>query len=179
MELKEDKIRSNIDFKLTSLMISIRDFIRPRENVLKEVNIEPGFRVLDFGCGPGSYSVCAARLVGRKGKIYAADIHPLAIESVTKRAKRAGLNNIETIQTNCKTRLPDNCIDVVFLYDVFHGFGEPERFLKEFHRVLKPGGVLSFSDHHLKGEKIIQAVTGSSLFKLANSNKHTFSFKKS
>jgi len=178
VDLKEDKIRSNLDFKLTSLMISIRDFIRPRENVLKEVNIKPGFRVLDYGCGPGSYSICAARLVGQKGKIYAADIHPLAIESVTRRAKRAGLNNIETIRTNCKTGLSDNSVDVVLLYDVFHGFGEPERFLKEFHRVLKPGGVLSFSDHHMKEEKIIQAITGSSLFELMESKKHTLSFAK-
>lgn len=178
MEGKEGKIRSNLDFRIMSLMLSIRDLIRPRKSVLKEVNIKPGFRVLDYGCGPGSYSICAAGLVGEKGRVYAADIHSLALESVTRRAKAAGIDNIETIRTSCETGLPDGSMDVVMVYDVFHHFNESERLLGEFHRVLKPGGVLSFSDHHMKEEKIIRAVTKSGLFKLIKSNKHTYSFGK-
>lgn len=176
--MKKSNIVSIIDFKMLSLLISIRDFIKPRENILKEVKIKPGFCVLDYGCGPGSYSVCAGKIVGKKGKIYAADIHPLALKSVRKKAERAGLGNIETILTNGKTGLSDNSIDVVLLYDVFHHFSEPEAFLKEFHHVLKPEGLLSFSDHHMKEAKIISSVTNSGLFTLMESNKHTFSFNK-
>jgi ubiquinone/menaquinone biosynthesis C-methylase UbiE len=159
-----------------SLMLSVRDLMRPRESVLGEVDIKPGFRVLDYGCGPGSYSICAARLVGDGGRVYAADIHPLAAKTVARRAKAAGLGNVETIRTSRETGLPDGGVDVVMVYDVFHHFGEPERLLGEFHRVLKPGGVLSFSDHHMKKEEIVPAVTGSGLFELKKINRHTYSF---
>lgn len=168
-----------MDFRATSLMLKIRDIIRPREDILKEVKMGPGSRVLDFGCGPGSYSICAGKLVGDGGKIYAADIHPLALKSVRKKAERAGLNNIETILTNGKTGLSDGSMDVVFVYDVFHHFKDQEAYLREFHRVLKPGGLLSFSDHHMKESDIVSAVTNSGLFRLLETNKYTFGFGKS
>jgi ubiquinone/menaquinone biosynthesis C-methylase UbiE len=177
--MKKISFISNVDFRVTSLMLKIRDIIKPREVVLKEVKIEPGFHVLDFGCGPGSYSICAGRLVGDGGKIYATDIHPLALKSVRKKAGKAGLKNVETVLTNGKTGLSDGSVDVVMLYDVFHHLREPEALLKEFHRVLKPGGLLSFSDHHMKEADIVSSVTNSGLFKLLETNKYTFGFGKS
>ncbi|MCK4241915.1 MAG: methyltransferase domain-containing protein, partial [Dehalococcoidia bacterium] len=60
-----------------SLTYKFRDLRLPRMDILKEVGIEPGFHVLDYGCGPGSYTIPLAELVGESGKIYALDIHPL------------------------------------------------------------------------------------------------------
>jgi ubiquinone/menaquinone biosynthesis C-methylase UbiE len=169
---------NNIGFKMMSLFFKIRDLIRPREEVLKEVKIKPGFHILDYGCGPGSYSICASKLVEEKGKVYAVDIHPLAIRSTEQRAKKAGLKNVEGIVTDCKTGLTKNSIDVAFLYDVFHDLSDPEGVLAELHRILKPGGILSFSDHHMKEGAIISSITKSGLFKLMESHKHTLSFAK-
>jgi hypothetical protein len=42
----------------------IRDFFRPRRDIVKEVGIKEGFHVLDYGCGPGSYVTAVAELVG-------------------------------------------------------------------------------------------------------------------
>ena len=55
-------------------------------DVLNEAGIEPGFCVLDYGCGPASYMVPLAQLVGTSGEIHALDIHPLAIKRVQKKA---------------------------------------------------------------------------------------------
>jgi ubiquinone/menaquinone biosynthesis C-methylase UbiE len=77
------------------------------------VGIKPGFHVLDYGCGPGSYIIPTAELVGKSGKIYAPDIHPLAIQMVQSIASKNQLKNVETILSDCKTGLPDNSIDVV------------------------------------------------------------------
>lgn len=173
-----DNKMNDIGFKIMSFFFEVRDIIRPRKEILKEVKIELGFHILDYGCGPGSYSVCAGKLVGEKGKVYAVDIHPLAIRSAKQRAKKAGLKNVEGIVTDCKTGLSKSSIDVAFLYDVFHGLGNPEGVLAELHRILKPGGILSFSDHHMKEEAIISSITKSGLFKLMESHKHTFSFAK-
>ena len=78
-----DKPMPSIGFKLMSLMFKVRDFFRPRLDVLKEAGIESGVCILDYGCGPGSYMVPLAKLVGPAGKIYALDIHPLAIKKVS------------------------------------------------------------------------------------------------
>ena len=70
---------SSIGFKLMSLMFKVRDIFRPRLNLLKEAELESGFYILDYGCGPGSCLESLAELTGPSGRIYALDINPLAI----------------------------------------------------------------------------------------------------
>jgi len=65
-----------------AFFFKIRDFIRPRLDIVKEIGLEEGFRVLDYGCSPGSYILPVAELIGKSGKIYALDINPAAIEMV-------------------------------------------------------------------------------------------------
>jgi hypothetical protein len=50
-----NKIESNFGFKLMALTFNLRDLLRPRIDILKEAGIKPGYHVLDYGCGPGSY----------------------------------------------------------------------------------------------------------------------------
>ena len=173
-----DKPMSGFHFGLMSFGYKFRDLFLPRQNVLAEVGIKPGSRVLDYGCGPGGYIVAAAELVGKSGKIYALDIHPLAIQKVKDIVSKKNLTNVATICSDCKTGLPDNSMDVVLFYDINHGLSSPNEVLAELHRVLKPKGVLSFSDHHLAGDAIVSAITGNGLFKLLSKGKNTHSFTK-
>jgi len=85
---------------------------------------------------------------------------------------------VETILSDCQTGLPDNSLDVVLLYDIFHHLGDRDRVLKELHRVLKPDGVLSFSDHHMKESEIVSQVTNSRLFRLSRKGQRTYTFLK-
>jgi ubiquinone/menaquinone biosynthesis C-methylase UbiE len=173
-----DKPKSNLDFKLMSLTYKFRDFFLPRMNILEEVGIKLGFHVLDYGCGPGSYIIPLAELVGESGKIYALDIHPLAIQRVQSIAEKKQLTNVEITRSDCKTGLSDNSVDVVLLYDTFHTLGDPNGVLKELHRILKPNGILSFSDHHKKEDEIVSKVTNRGLFRLSRKGKRTYSFLK-
>jgi ubiquinone/menaquinone biosynthesis C-methylase UbiE len=169
---------SDFGFKAMAFTFKIRDFLRPRKNIVKEVGIEEGFHVLDYGCGSGSYVTAVAELVGKSGKIYALDIHPLAIEMVKKIAAKNQLTNVETILSDRKTGLPDNSINVVLLYDVFHDLTNPNGVLEEIHRVLKPDGILSFSDHHMKENEALTELTNRGLFKLLKKGESTYSFLK-
>lgn len=174
-----DKQQSNLHFRFMSFGFRFRDFFQPRKKVLAEVNIEPGFNVLDYGCGPGSYTTVAAKLVGETGMVYALDIHPLAVKQVQKMAAKRNLSNIETILSDCATGLPDASIDLALLFDTFHELEKPQAVLAELHRVLKPDSVLSFNDHHLKEEReIILGVTGGGLFRIANSGNGVYTFTK-
>jgi len=173
-----EKPKSNLDFRGMALYYRFRDLFLPRMNILKEVGIEPGFCVLDYGCGPGSYIIPLAELVGASGKIYALDIHPLAVQRVQGIASKKQLTNVKTICSNCKTGLPDSSIDVVLLYDTYHNLGDPDGVLAELHRVLKPNGILSFSDHHMKETEIVSKLTSGGLFRLSRKGKKTHSFVK-
>ena len=67
---------------------------------------------------------------------------------------------------------------MILLYDVLHDLHEPGLILVELHRVLKPRGVLSITDHHLKKESLLSMITDGGLFLLAGSNQRTIQFKK-
>jgi ubiquinone/menaquinone biosynthesis C-methylase UbiE len=174
-----NKRMSAFHFKGMSTIFKLRDFLIPRKKVLDEVGIEPGFHVLDYGCGPGGYILPTRDLVGESGKIYALDIHPLAVRIVQELASSKGFTNIETILSDCATGLPDESMDVVLFYDTFHMLGDPDRALRELSRVLKSNGILSFSDHHLKEGEIISKVRSGGLFELLKKGKKTYSFAKS
>lgn len=173
-----DKLASNFDFQFMSLGYRFRDLRLPRMNILKEVGIKPGFHVLDFGCGPGSYIIPLAKLVGESGKIYALDIQPLAIQRVQDIASKKQLTNVETILSDCQTGLPDNTLDAVLLYDAFHHLSDPDAVLKELYRVLKPDGILSFGDHHMKEKEIMAELTKGQLFRLLRKGERTYTFLK-
>jgi len=174
-----NKPSSNFHFKFMSFCFKFRDFFLPPKNILKEAGIKPGFHVLDYGCGSGSYTIVAAELVGKSGKIYALVIHPLAIQRVQSIASKKQLTNVETICSDCKTGLPDNSIDVVLLYDTLHVLSDPNGVLEELHRALKPNGILSLSSGgHMKENEIVSKVTNRGLFKLSTKGKRTYSFLK-
>lgn len=155
-----------------------RDQKYPPHQKIEKTKIKEGNIVLDYGCGPGSYAIAAAKVVGDRGKVYAADIHPLALEEVKKRAAENKLKNIETILTDCETQLEDNSVDVALLLDIYHDLSNPEYILKELHRVLKRNGWLSVDDHHFKDDEIKEKIIGKGLFKFAERKEELFNFTK-
>jgi len=169
---------SNLHFKLMAFTFKIRDLLIPPIKILKEADIKPGFTVLDYGCGPGSYSITAARLVGETGKVYALDISPLALQQVQNIASKKEIGNIETIHTDCTTGLENDSVDVVLLYDTYHDLTNPDDVLKELYRILKPKSILSFRDHHLNEDEILSKMTEKGLFKLSRRWEKSYVFLK-
>ena len=83
--------------------------------------------MLDFGCGYGIYTIPAAKIVGEQGRVYALDKDKDALDDLMRKAESAGLRNIERMETSGKLEieLPDDTVDVVLLFDVFHSFYSP------------------------------------------------------
>jgi ubiquinone/menaquinone biosynthesis C-methylase UbiE len=171
-----DQPMSNLQFRGMAMLFKVRDTLRPRQPILQEAHISRGDTVLDFGCGPGSYSLLAAQIVGPKGRVYALDIQPLAVKSVMQAALDRRLMNVYPIQSDLFTGLLPSTVDVALLYDIFHMFSEPQAVSMELCRVLKPGGRLSVNDHHLQDGQIVASITQSGLFQLAEKGQHTISF---
>jgi ubiquinone/menaquinone biosynthesis C-methylase UbiE len=169
-------VMSNLGFSGMSLFFKLRDLVAPRREILEEAGLTLGDHVLDYGCGPGGYVADTADIVGDLGGVYALDIHPLAVARVKNLAARHGLTNVKTIRSDCRTGLPHESVDVVLMYDVFHSLGKPQAVLAEMHRILKPDGILSFSDHHMSEEDIVAGVTDCGLFALVEKGAKTYTF---
>ena len=124
---------------------------------LMRVGIKPGQVVLDFGCNKGNYTKAAARVVGPKGKVYAADKECDTLDKLKRAVKRKKLSNVEClcVSEDGALPLPPCSIDVALLYDVLHRGYFPEaaqrkRILQTIHRVLRPTGLLSLYPTHLR-----------------------------
>jgi ubiquinone/menaquinone biosynthesis C-methylase UbiE len=169
----------NFAFRImANIAMPIRNLFMSPQKMLDETEIKTGDQILDFGCGPGFFTIMAAEKTGSTGKVYALDIHPLALQMVEKKARQKEVNHIDTILSNCDTSIPDNTLDLVLLFDVFHLLDNQKEVLVELHRVLKPGAVLYFNDHHMKEEQILSILNESGLYNLENKGNMVYGFKK-
>lgn len=145
----------------------LQDLFRKPGGVLHEFGIKKGDTVVDYGCGPGRYLKTASGLAGEEGRVFAADISPRALQYSNERIRREGLANVTTVLVGKEdAKIPDHCADVVYALDMFHGIGEPEPFLKELNRIVKPGGSLYLEDGHQSRESTKRKTGSSKLWKL-------------
>lgn len=162
-----------VSFGVHRLWFAVRDLLTPPEGVLQAIGVGEGQRVLDYGCGAGSFSVAAARLVGLHGQVYAADGNAATVQYVRGRVRREGLGNVQVIHTDRATGLESGTIDTVLLYDVLHDLQDAAGVLRELRRVLKPGGILSVRDHHLSAKTAAEQVCAAGSFQPTGADRKT------
>lgn len=158
-----EHIHGRFSFKIMTFVLWVRDLFRSPYKILSEVDlIRPQSCVVDYGCGPGSYSVAAAKMVSPTGKVYAADNNPLAIRSVQRKAIKKRITNITTVLTDSRIKLPNATVDVVLLTYVLHEFRRPDTIIRELSRVLKPGGTLVVIENKFSNEKVVSIISRAS-----------------
>jgi ubiquinone/menaquinone biosynthesis C-methylase UbiE len=166
----EKKRESDLAFKLMTLTYKFRDLLQNPRRSLEKARLTKGMSVVDYGCGPGSFAIPAAELVGHEGKVFAVDIHPLAISAVKQKASRKGLQNVETVLVRgYDSGIEKSSIDRVLLIDTIHSIDDPEALLREIHRMLKPDGLLFMEKGHMAMSEQKHIVEKSGLFKITES----------
>jgi predicted methyltransferase len=114
-----------------------------RERIVEVIGARPGMVVADVGAGSGFLTLLLARAVGPEGKVYAVDIHRGMLDALAARARKAGLTNVETLQTpEDSTPLAPNSVDLVLLCDAYHHFERPRSTMRSIRAALRPGGEL-------------------------------------
>ncbi|MBD3213125.1 MAG: methyltransferase domain-containing protein [Candidatus Lokiarchaeota archaeon] len=178
MNNNSHKHKSSLYFKVMAFFFKIRDFFKNPMKKIEKIDFHKGDYILEYGCGPGSYTVPIAEKIGSTGKVFAADSHPLASEKVQKRADKNGLNNIDTITTDCKVDLENSSIDKVVLIDVLHALENYKSHLQEFYRVLKNDGSLWVDDHHFNERQIKSRILSIDLFQYVRNIDSLYEFQK-
>lgn len=136
------------------------------ENELRLFGIGPGQTVLDFGSGPGHYSLAAARLVGDSGTVHALDLHPKAMEMVERKAAELNLSNVDTIYSDLHTGLEEESVDAVILFNAMKGRSDIRLMLGELHRILRPGGAVHVKDSGFKSGRLEEMMVKDGFFRL-------------
>ncbi len=128
--------------------------------------------VVDYGCGPGSFSIPAAELVGRTGSVVAVDIHPLAVKTVADRASRKGFDNVRTVLVQgYDTGVEASSVDRALLIDTIHAIEDPDALFREIHRVLKPDGLLFMEKGHMAMSEQRRILEQTGLFEVVESQR--------
>jgi len=117
---------------------------RDPDKALNAAGLEPGQAVLEVGCGPGFFTVPAARIVGETGRVLALDVNPLAVEHVREKIEAAGVSNVTVMLSDiAQADFPDRSFDLAFLFGLAHIVGDKDDIWGSLHRFLKPEGTLS------------------------------------
>ncbi len=165
----------DFSFRLMSLLFSIRDVFIPVGKRLDRFGIDRGAVVVDFGCGPGSYIERASQIVGDAGKVYAVDVQPLAIQSVKEKARRKKLGNVfPVLSTGYPVDIESRSVDVIYALDMFHHVKDAGGFLRELHRLLKPGGRLFIERGHQPMENAKEKISKSDCWVIRKEDRNMF-----
>lgn len=114
------------------------------EIIVRELQLQPGLTVADFGVGSGYYTIAAARALGPSGLVYAIDVQPALLRRVKNLAASEGLQNVEILTGDVTlpkgSGLPSGSIDVVIVANVLFQIEDKKALVRETKRVLMDGG---------------------------------------
>lgn len=101
--------------------------------------------ILDVGCGHGrSFKILKERF--SPDHMIGTDIDGKMLAITARQVRKQGMD-VDLIQgTGSCFALVDRSVDMLFCHQTFHHLVDQELAIREFHRVLKPGGLLLFAE---------------------------------
>ena len=118
---------------------------------LQSAGLQPGWHVLDAGCGSGSFVPLIAEELGPDGHITALDLAPENVKLVRERARTdwSVTTSVEAaIGSVLDLDFPDDTFDAVWCANVQEYLPDDDllSMLSEFRRVTRPGGLVVIKD---------------------------------
>jgi SAM-dependent methyltransferase len=120
------------------------------EAMLRSVDLQPGWKVLDAACGAGAFVPLIASYVGSSGSVSAFDLAPDNIATVENQIAKGEFPCPVDAQVASLLTLPypDQAFDAIWCANSLEYLDDEElnETLAEFLRVLRPGGMLATKD---------------------------------
>jgi ubiquinone/menaquinone biosynthesis C-methylase UbiE len=164
---------SDSSFRGMEFLFKVIDFVYPYiDKRVRSFGIQPGMTVVDYGCGPGRYTTRFAHLVGEKGRVFAVDIHELAIEAVKRRIEKQGLKTVTPILAKgYDSGIPDGVANITCAIDTFFAINDPTAFLRELRRITEPEGSLIIDDGHQSRKETKRKIAASGYWEVIEETK--------
>lgn len=114
-------------------------------------HLEPGMKVLDCGCGPGSITTGIAQKVA-PGETLGIDVEERLIEIAQVNTENLETTNLRfAVGSVYELTFADKYFDAVFSHALLEHINDPIKALKEMARVLRPGGVMGVRETDKSG----------------------------
>jgi ubiquinone/menaquinone biosynthesis C-methylase UbiE len=105
--------------------------------------VRPGMTAVDFGCGPGAFTLAMAELAGEAGKVYAVDLQPAMLDILRRKLAGNPLAPRIVLHEAKSDRIGlSGPVDFILAFYVVHELPDPVRFFREAKSILKPGGMI-------------------------------------
>lgn len=128
---------------------SASGFMDPQK-IVSSLGVDRDQTVADFGAGAGYFAVPLSKLVLPKGKVYAIDILPGALEVLKKKADVENITNIDFIRADLEkdhsTDIPDSSVDLALVVNTLFQMSNKANLFREAKRILKANGKLVVID---------------------------------
>lgn len=123
------------------------------DEVLKNIPLHKGDKIVDVGCGFGYNSWRFSNIVGKTGTVYSTDTEASYVDYFARLLKRNNIKNIHPITSTSNDLSVNDSVDVIFMSSLYHILytwsREDERssFLKSIKKRLKQGGYIVIVDN--------------------------------
>ena len=118
-----------------------------QDGFISKLAISSGDTLLDIACGSGGPTLRIASKTG--SNVVGLDIHEKGIEAAKKQAQNLGLSdqtNFEVVDGSKSLQFQEASFAGLICVDAVNHLPERESVFADWHRVLKPGGRLVFTD---------------------------------
>lgn len=128
---------------------------RELRQIIADLPLRSGDRVLDLACGDGTYSLWLAERVAPTGSVIGVDIAPAYLDVARRQAAASRYGQFVRFQIGDVRGLPfaDDEFDLVWCAHSLYSLPDPLAALREMRRVTRPGGVVAVLEndtlHHL------------------------------
>lgn len=127
----------------------LRRWLHNPETILGSY-VRPGMTVMDVGCGMGIFSIAMARMVGEAGRVISVDLQQEMLETVGRRAMRAGVaDRIELCRAEPDRLGAEATVDFALAFAMVHEAPDTRALLGEIADCLKPGSRLLVAEPKL------------------------------
>ena len=155
--------------------------------IIEHLQLQPGMRVLDYGCGPGRLTLPLARCLAGSGQVTALDVQPEMLEKVRAKVTAEQLTNVTLCQATVGANsLEPDYYDCVLLVTVLGEIPDKQSVLEEIYACLKTEGIVSVTEviadpHFMRRQTVSQLAAAAGFIEqqfFGNSVSYTINFVK-
>lgn len=125
----------------------MRDRDLQPEKIMDAIKLAPGMTAGEAGASYGYFTFRMSKRIGNSGILYANDIDTAALRLIAERCKSEKIINIKIVSgVEDDPHFPVKNLDMVVVFDCLFEFSQPQRWMLNTRKYLKPGGRLVIVD---------------------------------